>query len=181
MAIHEMSAPRSSISAMALRIDGDLGIAFEAATHLMKKIGTITHQKHYNAMGTVSHPDGRQVKLNLIVYHAITEPADYLELNRRSGDALLAAEVYRMLICLLTRQYAPRMTGGAMAMIPPPPGLSPLHRESAHSPPSKPCLGPGAAPLDVPHLSLGESKAKEELAWSAGPRCVCLVATRRCP
>ena len=113
---------------MALRIDGDLDMAFEAAKHLMKEIGTITHQKHYNVMGTASHPDDRQVKLSLIVYHAITEPADYLELDRRSGHALLGAEVYRMLICLLTSQYAPRMASGAMAMIPPPPGLAPVHR-----------------------------------------------------
>jgi hypothetical protein len=164
---------------MVLRIDGDLDIAFEAAKHLMNEIGTITQQTHDNVMGTVSHPDGRQVKLNLIVYRAITEPADYLELNRRSGDALLGAEVHRMLLCLLTSQYAPQMAGGVMAMLPPPPGLCALHRTRqakqtkpplpkapAQPPPPKPCPGPAAAPLDVPHLSLGVSKEEEELAWS---------------
>ena len=174
----EAPVPPSCISAMALRIDGDLDVAFEIAKHLMNGLGTITQQRQYNITVTVSHPDGRQVELNLIVYRAIAEPSSYLELNRRSGDALLGAEVYRMLTCLLTSQYAPLENSGVMTIVTRPPGLSALHhvRESKpplarlaeHSPPPRPCLAPVTAPLDVPYLSLYESKekAKEELPWS---------------
>ena len=97
--------PTYCLSAMALRVEGCVHVALEAAGELLSSIGTITKQRQCTLSCDVTHPDGRAVKVKVIAYRVFGD-ADYLELQRRHGDALLGADVYRMLVVRLSTRQA---------------------------------------------------------------------------
>ena len=102
---------------MALRVDGDIQVALEAMRCVIRRLrGTILDDQRYNLTSRVQHPDGRRVTVVVDAYRV--QGQDYIELVRESGDALLGAELYRMLLAELT---SPDM----VQRMCPPPGLAP--------------------------------------------------------
>ena len=167
MAVSPPEIPWFCLSAMALRVDGDVQVALEAMRCVTRRVsGTILDDQCYSLTGRVQHPDGRGVTVVVDAYRV--KGHDYIELTRESGDARLGAEVYRMLLAELTGpDIVKRMSpppGLAPPAIPPPP---PQKQRTKRTPPA-PIHAASRDPYDhIPPLSMGATAAEEDLAWQA--------------
>ena len=166
MAASPPEIPWLCLSAMALRVDGDIQVALESMRGIIRRVsGTILSDQRYNLAGEVQHPDGRRVTVVVDAYRA--QGQDYIELARASGDARLGAEMYRMLLAELTSpDMVQRMSpppGLAPPALPPPP---PPQKQRAMRAPPAPMPTASRDPYDhVPPLCMGTTKAED--AWLA--------------
>ena len=167
MAASPPEIPWLCLSAMALRVDGDIQVALESMRGIIRRVsGTILDDQRYNLTGRVQHPDGRTATVVVDAYRV--QGQDYIELCRESGDARLGAEVYRMLIVDLTSPDMTRRMASPPGLAPPAIPPPPPQKKTTYTAPAPPKYTASCDPHDnVPPLCMGMTEAEEDLGWQA--------------
>ena len=141
------------LSPMCIRV-ANADLALKAVDLIFASIGSSdVTTRDWTVTGSLAHPDGGGVHVKMTVKAYLVQEGDwtYLDVRRRSGDALFGSRVFGLLNDSLTAFKIPSCFQKGNLVLPSPPGLKLLPAKDPHQ--------------DVPSLCLGDA-ARDELVWS---------------